>query len=49
MVYEFQGLVLFKMSGEEVIMFIAKNTKMEVVRVGDIDMVIQIEETVEVD
>ena len=46
------------MSGEGVIMLIAKNTKTEVVRVrdidtvvgvGDIDMVVETEETIRVD
>ena len=49
MVYEFQSLVLSEMSGEGVIMLIAKNTMMEVVGVRDINMVIQMEETVGVD
>ena len=49
MVYEFQSLVLSKMSGEEVIMLIAKNTRTEVVGVGDIDMVVEMEETIGVD
>ena len=49
MVYEFQSPVLSKMSGEGVIMLIAKNTMMEVVGVRDINMVIQMEETVGVD
>ena len=44
--YEFQGLVLSKMSGEGVIVLIVKNTKTEVVGVRDIDMVVQTEETV---
>ena len=48
-VYKFQGPVLSKMSREGVIMLIVKNTKTEVVGVGDIDMVVQMEETVEVD
>ena len=38
--YEFQGPVLSDMSGEGVIMLIVKNTKTEVVGVGDIDMVV---------
>ena len=49
MVYEFQGPVLSEMSREGVIVLIAKNTKMEVVGVGDIDTVVQMEETIEVD
>ena len=40
MAYEFQSLVLSKMSREEVIMLIAKNMKMGVVGVGDIDTVV---------
>ena len=46
MAYKFQGPVLFEMSREGVIMLIMKNTKIEVVGVGDIDMVVEIEETV---
>ena len=38
--YEFQGLVLSEMSGERVIMLVAKNMKAEVVGVRDIDMVV---------
>ena len=49
MVYKFQGPVLSEMSGEGVIVLIAKNTKTEVVGVGDIDMVVQMEETIRVD
>ena len=37
------------MSGEEVIMLIAKNMKAEVIGVGDIDTVVKIEETIIVD
>ena len=37
------------MSGEGVIMLIAKNTKMEVIGIGDIDMVVKMEETIRVD
>ena len=40
MVYEFQSPVLSKMSGEGVIVLVVKNTKVEVVGVGDIDMVV---------
>ena len=47
--YKFQGPVLSEMSGEGVIVLIVKNTKTEVVGVGDIDMVVQTEETVGVD
>ena len=47
--YEFQGPVLSKMSREGMIMLITKNTKIEVIGVGDIDMVVQMEETVRVD
>ena len=46
MAYEFQSPVLSEMSREEVIVLIAKNTKMEVVGVRDIDTVVQTEETV---
>ena len=46
---EFQGLVLSKMSGEGVIVLVAENTKTEVIGVRDIDMVVQMEETVGVD
>ena len=46
--YKFQSPVLSEMSGEGVIMLIAKNTKMEVFGVRDIDMVIEMEETVRV-
>ena len=46
MAYEFQSPVLSKMSGEGVIVLIAKNTKTEVVGVGNIDTVVQTEETV---
>ena len=49
MAYEFQGPVLSEMSREGVIMLIVKNIKTEVVGVGDIDMVVQMEETVRVD
>ena len=49
MAYKFQGLVLSEMSRERVIVLIAKNMKTEVVEVGDIDMVVEIEETVGVD
>ena len=49
MVYKFQGPVLSEMSRERVIMLIMKNTKTEVVRVRDIDMVVETEETVRVD
>ena len=37
------------MSGEGVIVLIAKNTKMEVIGVRDIDTVVKMEETVGVD
>ena len=47
--YEFQGPVLSEMSRERVIMLIAKNMKAEVVGVRDIDMVVEMEETVGVD
>ena len=47
--YKFQGLVLSKMSGKEVIVLIAKNMKIEVVGVRDIDTVVKMEETVGVD
>ena len=40
MAYEFQSLVLFKMSREGVIVLIAKNTKTEVIGVRDIDTVV---------
>ena len=40
MAYKFQGPVLSEMSGEGVIMLIAKNMKMKVIGVGDIDMVV---------
>ena len=46
MVYEFQSPVLSEMSREGVIMLIAKNTKTEVIGVGDIDTVVQTEETI---
>ena len=49
MAYEFQGPVLSKMSGEGVIVLIAKNTKTEVVGVRDIDMVVKMEETIGID
>ena len=49
MAYKFQGLVLSEMSKEGVIMLIAKNTKTEVVGVGDIDTVVKTEETIRVD
>ena len=49
MVYEFQGPVLSEMSGEGVIVLVAKNMKTEVVGVKDIDMVVQMEETIGVD
>ena len=49
MVYEFQSLVLSEMSREGVIILILKNTKTEVAGVGDIDMVVETEETVGVD
>ena len=48
MAYEFQGPVLSKMSGERVIMLIAKNTKVEVIGVGNIDTVVEMEKTVRV-
>ena len=47
--YKFQSLVLSEMSREGVIVLVAKNMKMEVIEVGDIDMVIKMEETVGVD
>ena len=47
--YEFQSPVLSEMSGEGVIMLIAKNMKTEVIGVRDIDMVFETEETVGVD
>ena len=49
MTYKFQSLVLSEMSREGVIMLIAKNTKIEVVGVRDIDTVVQMEETIGVD
>ena len=49
MAYKFQSLVLSEMSRERVIMLIVKKTKTEVVGVGDIDMVVKMEETVGVD
>ena len=48
MAYEFQSPVLSEMSGEGVIMLIAKNTKMEVIGVGDIDTVVETEESIRV-
>ena len=48
MAYKFQGLILSKMSRKWVIMLIVKNMKMEVVGVRDIDMVVEMEETVRV-
>ena len=47
--YKFQGLVLSEMSREGVIVLIVKNTKIEVVRVWDIDAIVNIVETIEVD
>ena len=49
MAYEFQSPVLSEMSGEGVIVLIMKNMKTVVIGVGDIDMVVQMEETVGVD
>ena len=49
MTYKFQGPILSEMSRERVIMLIMKNMKMEVAGVGDIDMVVETEETIEVD
>ena len=49
MVYKFQGLVLSEVLRERVVVLIAKNTKMEVVRIRDIDTVVETEETVRVD
>ena len=40
MAYKFQGLVLSEMSGKGVIVLVAKNMKMEVIGVGDIDTVV---------
>ena len=40
MAYKFQSPVLSEMSREGVIMLIVKNTKVEVIEVGDIDMVV---------
>ena len=37
------------MSEEKVIVLITKNTKTEVARVGDVDMVVKMEETIRVD
>ena len=47
--YEFQSPILSKMSKERVIVFIVKNTKMEIVGVRDIDTVVETEVTVRVD
>ena len=44
--YKFQGLVLSEMSREEVIVLIAKNKKTEVIRVRDIDTVVEMEKTI---
>ena len=46
--YEFQSLVLSEMSGEGVIVLVAKNMETEVVGVRDIDMVVKMGETVRV-
>ena len=49
MAYKFKSLVLSEMSGEGVIVLAVKNTKTEVIRVRDIDMVIKMEVTIRVD
>ena len=49
MAYQFQGPVLSEMSREWMIVLIVKNTKMEVVGVGEIDTVVEMEETIRVD
>jgi len=46
---EFQGLVLFEMSGERVIMFVSENMKLEIFWVRDIDATIETEEAISVD
>ena len=48
MMYKFQGLVLSEMSKEGVIVLIAKDMKTEVIGVGNIDMIVETEETVRV-
>ena len=47
--YEFQGLVLSEMSRKGVIILVVKNMKTEVIRIGDIDTVVEMEETIRVD
>ena len=49
MAYEFQGPVLSKISREGVIVLVEKNMKMEVIGVGDMDMIVRTEKTVRVD